>query len=204
VLELQEAKGTQTLRDNPKQSNFSNLLKTHLDTKLNIGSSSKIHSQEITKKISFPKLNHSWLKKTNWYICYTPHIKHHKNSLETSYCWVSHALQPQGVLSPVIPYVTPFFWEESSLTESVPSGPAPCRSQVCGPIIIPCSKRQSVLSSNQSAFCLLDGGKKKGEAWVSIAHCGGLNMLGPWEACPCWNRPCWRKCITVGMGFEDF
>jgi hypothetical protein len=38
--------------------------------------------------------------------------------------------------------------------------------------------------------------------------CAGLNMLGAWEvallrgvALMEWVWPCWRKCVTVGVGF---
>ena len=41
--------------------------------------------------------------------------------------------------------------------------------------------------------------------------CAGLNMLGAWEvallrgvALMEWVWPCWRKCVTVGVGFEMF
>jgi hypothetical protein len=45
----------------------------------------------------------------------------------------------------------------------------------------------------------------------AIDECGGLNMLGPYRlallggvtfALLEWVWPCWRKCVTVGVGFE--
>jgi hypothetical protein len=42
-----------------------------------------------------------------------------------------------------------------------------------------------------------------------VILCGGLNMFGPWEVSVLggvasleWMWPCWRKFITVGVGFE--
>jgi hypothetical protein len=43
----------------------------------------------------------------------------------------------------------------------------------------------------------------------SVAYCGGSNILGPQEVTQLRGMsllelvwPCWRKCVTMGVGFE--
>ena len=45
---------------------------------------------------------------------------------------------------------------------------------------------------------------------LRVNLCGDVNMFGPWEVALLGSvalleevRPCWRKCVTVGVGFEN-